>query len=612
MATLQDYLGITALRDAWPKWKANVVAVNNQVINHVAGSADKHAAQDITYTGVFAGKTEVKAALDQAKTEIDTIVVSASIDPEVAFARDSAVKSKVFGSLDARLEEDEQDLVSYKADNASLIAQSAINFKIQFGIKGDGSDEGVLIQSAIDSISSGRTIFIPHGTYKSNIGISFNKAISFIGEGAMSTVFDFTDMPSGAGVTFRGVAATRIVISGFNIKGNTNIDGLFLNGDVAAIGAVDSRFSDLLISNCNTGIKTTYSWTNMFENIRVSGGVNGLYAGHNTNNILFSRCSFGYMSGQALSAYMSESLQFSTCEFYDLSHTTLEAIKLFQSDITLINPYFENITSGILAKVGDPTEAIYDLSSLKISGGYVAPHSTIILGANQVNISIDSLKLSSSRIMIRNDDAYWVRRLSIYFTSTSYRTVAIRPANFYWGDQLISVKNHFSIDAGITQVQKKGFITLQTSIANAEIALTNVCVIGQSFVLALALRATGAVIKWNGKDGTLTPMQTPQLISAEFEVRYIPFIATSADLKIAIETIGVDVDIKHISVNAGSSPKEVDIEEPRQIYANSVPTSGSWRLGDYVKQATPVVGQPKGWYCTAYGTPGTWVSEGSL
>ena len=116
MATLQDYLGITALRDAWPKWKANVVAVNNQVIAHIAGSADKHAAQDITYTGDFAGKTEVKAALDQAKTEIDTIVVNASIDPEVAFARDSAVKSKVFGSLDARLEESEQERVTDKAE----------------------------------------------------------------------------------------------------------------------------------------------------------------------------------------------------------------------------------------------------------------------------------------------------------------------------------------------------------------------------------------------------------------------------------------------------------------------------------------------------------------
>ena len=121
MATLQDYLGITKLRDAWPKWKANVIAINNQVINHVAGTADKHSAQDIPYTGDFVGKTEVKAALDQAKTEIDTIVVNASIDPEVAFARDSAVKGETFDTLDARLEESEQDLVSYKAETTSNI-----------------------------------------------------------------------------------------------------------------------------------------------------------------------------------------------------------------------------------------------------------------------------------------------------------------------------------------------------------------------------------------------------------------------------------------------------------------------------------------------------------
>ena len=121
MATLRDYLGNISLGDAWPRWKANTIAVNNQVIGHVAGTADKHAAQDITYSGSFTGKTDAKAAIDRAKTEIDTIVVNASIDPEVAFARDSAVKSKVFGSLDARLEEDEQDRVTDKAETTTRI-----------------------------------------------------------------------------------------------------------------------------------------------------------------------------------------------------------------------------------------------------------------------------------------------------------------------------------------------------------------------------------------------------------------------------------------------------------------------------------------------------------
>jgi len=47
-------------------------------------------------------------------------------------------------------------------------------------------------------------------------------------------------------------------------------------------------------------------------------------------------------------------------------------------------------------------------------------------------------------------------------------------------------------------------------------------------------------------------------------------------------------------------------------YGTAAPGSGTWTVGTYIKQATPVVGNPKGWYCTVSGTPGTWVSEGNL
>lgn len=42
------------------------------------------------------------------------------------------------------------------------------------------------------------------------------------------------------------------------------------------------------------------------------------------------------------------------------------------------------------------------------------------------------------------------------------------------------------------------------------------------------------------------------------------------------------------------------------------PTNGSWGQGDHMQNASPAVGQPKGWFCTVAGTPGTWVSEGNL
>ena len=195
MATLQDYLGITKLRDAWPKWKANVIAVNNELIalgvkyvNHVAGTVDKHAAENITYSGSFTGKTEVKAALAQAKAEIDLIVVSASIDPEVAFARESLAKGETFATLDARLEEIETDVITQLAEYVSVK---------QFGAKGDGiTDDTISIQDAIDNASItgvgnlGAIVYFPPGVYKisTSLTVLANKFVSFSGAGKVSTI----------------------------------------------------------------------------------------------------------------------------------------------------------------------------------------------------------------------------------------------------------------------------------------------------------------------------------------------------------------------------------------------------------------------------------------
>ena len=50
----------------------------------------------------------------------------------------------------------------------------------------------------------------------------------------------------------------------------------------------------------------------------------------------------------------------------------------------------------------------------------------------------------------------------------------------------------------------------------------------------------------------------------------------------------------------------------RVITGAAAPTTKTWAVGDRCINATPAVGQPKGWVCTVAGTPGTWVSEGNL
>ncbi len=110
--------GLQKLKEAWPIINANFTNTKTTVDAHIAGTSDKHASDKITYSGSFTSKNDVKAALDQAKAEIDTIVVSASVDPEVALARQSSVKSKSFATLDARLEESEQDHKTHLTEKA--------------------------------------------------------------------------------------------------------------------------------------------------------------------------------------------------------------------------------------------------------------------------------------------------------------------------------------------------------------------------------------------------------------------------------------------------------------------------------------------------------------
>jgi hypothetical protein len=50
-----------------------------------------------------------------------------------------------------------------------------------------------------------------------------------------------------------------------------------------------------------------------------------------------------------------------------------------------------------------------------------------------------------------------------------------------------------------------------------------------------------------------------------------------------------------------------------QIWHNAVPTTGTWAVGDHIKQSVPAGGQPKGWGCSVAGIAGvaTWLSEGN-
>lgn len=82
--------------------------------------------------------------------------------------------------------------------------------------------------------------------------------------------------------------------------------------------------------------------------------------------------------------------------------------------------------------------------------------------------------------------------------------------------------------------------------------------------------------------------------------------------------ISTDVNISTGStyfMNIGATVERgsyVNVGVNRMYYGSAIPVSGTYRQGDYIKNSSPAVGQPKGWVCTVAGTPGTWVSEGNL
>jgi hypothetical protein len=77
-------------------------------------------------------ETDVTAVNTRVGTIITTPISGQAATQEIVDARVSAVKSKTFATLDARLEETEQDVATHKADNA-YIAPTLLNGWENFG-----------------------------------------------------------------------------------------------------------------------------------------------------------------------------------------------------------------------------------------------------------------------------------------------------------------------------------------------------------------------------------------------------------------------------------------------------------------------------------------------
>ena len=458
------------------------------------------------------------------------------------------------------------------------------------------------LQTAINqAILEGKQLRLPKGRHIITSGLTIDGSLNWENT-FKEVILDFSTMTAGVAITIGTTKGINgVSLSGLWIIGNTNID-CFLFNSTADISKpiTDGVFKSMRIEGFKVGLKGSYSWGLLFENIRFQNCSKDLELNSQFNHTEFLRCSL-VTTPKFATFNNCEGIHFNTCEFANLEGNDY-GISVYQSWITITNPYCEYVPK--LMQLGSPSESTPSICEIK--GGLVDGRINIAKNKALLNISGSRANYNGFALNAGLDDvgAVFMRKSNIHVISNH----TTKWLESWDGNTTVPFAEAFG--GGLTKTQLRDSMQLSHSFTNQGIKISSTLTIGKQYMLVLAIQKSSG-LNVSLTSGIANPVANYiKDYDGLFEVVYMPFVATTTSLFLVWGAGSIYA--RYIGLLEGVDFPEVNIKGNTPIFSGSVPSLGTWETNDRVVRKPQIVGQPKAWVCTVGGTPGTWVSEGNL
>ena len=304
--------------------------------------------------------------------------------------------SERHGTVPAAGEVTLEEVLGIRATPGQAPVPAAVAPALPYAVEPGGlSDHTRMLQETALACAAagGGVLRLMPGTYTLHSTLELPEGVSLEGSGEYVSTIHAPALAAGTPAIWVPPGATGTSLSGFRLLGSgaRACDGIRIGNYGESTGGVsDFTLTSIRVEAFNDGILAEYAWCGSFRNVRVHSCVTGLRFGSQANAIDFNGWITSF-TGDGAVLVNAEGINFQTTSF-ESPVATGSALTLFQSQVTMTQPYIEFIST--LAQLGSGNEVEENASSLVITGGRVCGR--VNLGGRNCQLSIISPWLISS------------------------------------------------------------------------------------------------------------------------------------------------------------------------------------------------------------------------